>query len=157
MKTLTETAALLESLVSRDAFVRHLGVELIEGGPGQARVRIAIRPEHVNFNGTCHGGVLFTLADTAFGLAANSHGEIAIGIDTHMTFGAPARVGETITATARELTRSRRVATYRIDLTRENDKVIAGLTGTVFLSGERHGEDGALTEARATAPVSSKG
>ncbi len=153
---MTDFAALLESLVARDAFVRHLGIELVEGGPGHATVRIAIRPEFVNFNGTCHGGVLFSLADTAFGLAANSHGEIAIGIDTHMTFAAPARPGETITASAREQTRGRRVATYRIDLTRENGRVIAGLTGTVFRTGEAQGENDPAVPQE-TVPVSPEG
>ena len=153
---MTEPASLLERLVARDAFVRHLGIELVEGGPGHAAVRVAIRPEFINFNGTCHGGVLFTLADTAFGLAANSHGEVAIGIDTHMTFAAPAKPGETITASARELTRGRRVATYRIDLTRENGKVIAGLTGTVFRAGEAHGESDPRVPQE-TVPVSPEG
>jgi len=54
---------------------------LIDGGSGTATVALTIAQPHLNFNGTCHGGVIFALADTAFGLASNSHGVIAAGID----------------------------------------------------------------------------
>lgn len=138
---MADAAPLATRLAARDAFVRHLGLELLDSGAGWAEVGLTVRPEHVNFNGTCHGGVLFTLADTAFGLASNSHGQVAIGIDTHMTFAAPARPGDSLTARAEELTRSRRVATYRIDVRRDDGRIIAGLTGTVLLPGETHEQD----------------
>lgn len=138
---MTDAADLAGRLAARDAFVRHLGLELLDSGTGWAEVGLTVRPEHLNFNGTCHGGVLFTLADTAFGLASNSHGQVAIGIDTHMTFSAPARPGDRITARAEELTRSNRLATYRTTLTRGDATVLGGLTGTVLLPGTRH-DDG---------------
>lgn len=134
----TDPAALVGRLAARDPFTQQLGLELLEAGAGWAALVLAVRPEHLNFNGTCHGGVLFSLADTAFGLAANSHGAVAVGIDTHMTFAAPARENERVTARAEELTRSRRLATYRVVLTRGDGKVVGGLTGTVMLPGERH-------------------
>ena len=133
-----ESPALVARLKDRDAFVQGLGLELLEAGAGWAALALTVTPEHLNFNGTCHGGLLFTLADTAFGLAANSHGAVAIGIDAHITFSAAAKPGDRITARAEELTRGRRVATYRIALTRGDGKVIGGLTGTVLLPGERH-------------------
>lgn len=142
-----ESAALVARLAARDAFVQGLGLELLEAGTGWAALALTVKPEHLNFNGTCHGGLLFTLADTAFGLAANSHGAVAIGIDAHMTFSAAAKPGDRVVAKAKELTRGRRVATYRITLTRGDGKVIGGLTGTVLLPGEHHTSGGAETPA----------
>ena len=55
---------------------------------------MTVTPRHLNFNGGCHGGAVFALADTAFGLAANSHGPVAVGIDAHITFQAAVRSGD---------------------------------------------------------------
>lgn len=127
-------AALLAKLIARDAFARHLGITLRAGGPGTATVALALKPEHINFNGTCHGGVTFALADTAFGLASNSHGVIAAGIDAHITYQQPARAGDTLLARAVEVSRSRKLAVYRVDVTREDGAALCSFTGTVYLT-----------------------
>ena len=77
---------------------------------------LTVGDAHLNFNGTCHGGVIFALADTAFGLASNSHGMIAAGIDAHITYHVAAQAGDTLTATATEVSRTRKLAVYRIDV-----------------------------------------
>jgi phenylacetic acid degradation protein PaaD len=124
----------LECLLARDPFVRWLGVVLDGASPGEARVSMTVREEHMNFNGTCHGGVLFSLADTAFGLASNSHGRLAAAVDAHIGFTAPARVGDGLIATAREVSRSNRIGTYRVDVCRSDDSVVAAFTGTVYIT-----------------------
>ena len=101
--------------------------------PGTATLRDARRAQHLNFNGTCHGGAIFTLADSAFGLASNSHGVIAAGIDAHVAYHRPARLGERLEARAVEASRGSRVATYRVDVVRGSEPV-ASFTGTVYLS-----------------------
>jgi acyl-CoA thioesterase len=93
-----EARARVMRLAGRDPFLLALGVTCLAGGPGRAAVALTLRDEHLNFMGICHGGVIFTLADTAFGLAANSHGLTAAGIDTHMTYQVSARLGDTVTA-----------------------------------------------------------
>ena len=130
--------ALADRLLARDRFVAAMGIELIEIGPGHSRLACQVGEQHVNFNGTCHGGVIFTLADTAFGLTANSDGSVAIGIDTHLTFARPVRAGDRIMAEAREVTRTRSLATYRVDVTRGDGQQVAAFTGTVLLTGEAH-------------------
>lgn len=121
-------------LAGRDPFVSALGIVCLDGGPGRAAVALTLRDEHLNFMGTCHGGVVFSLADTAFGLAANSHGMTAAGIDTHMTYQVSAKAGDTITATAVEVSRSRKLAVYRVDVTRGDGTVISLFTGTVYVT-----------------------
>jgi phenylacetic acid degradation protein PaaD len=124
-------------LASRDRFMHMLEAELVRSGNGQAAVRARVGEHHLNFNGTCHGGFLFSLADCSFGLASNSHGTMAAGIDAHISYAAPAHLGDVLVASAEEETRSQRLATYRIKVTREEDQhVIATFTGTVFRTGD---------------------
>ena len=120
------------------AFVRSLGIECTGGGFGRAAVSLKVRREHLNFNGTCHGGVIFALADTAFGLASNSHGAIAAGIDAHITYQVAVQAGDVLTANAIEITRSRRLGVYRVDVTRTDGTPVSSFTGTVYVTSHPH-------------------
>ncbi len=131
------------TLAARDPFSHLLGIHHVEGGPGRAAVRMTVREKHLNFNGTCHGGVLFALADTAFGLASNSHGLIAAGIDAHITYHVATQLGDVLTATATEASRTRKLAVYRIDVARADGTLVAGFTGTVYVTTRPHAVPGA--------------
>jgi acyl-CoA thioesterase len=96
-------------------------------------VTMVVRGEHLNFHEVLHGGALFSLADCAFSLASNAHGDTAMAIDTHLVLTAPARLGDMLTATAVELTRGRTLATYRVDVIRDDDRTVGLFTGTVFI------------------------
>ena len=133
----TEPEALLRALAARDPFVRHCGIEFVDGGPGHATVRMRVERKHLNFNGSCHGGAIFTLADTAFGLASNSQGVIAAGIDAHATFQVAVREGDVIVAKASEASRGRKLAVYRVEVMRGNDSV-STFTGTVYVTPHAH-------------------
>lgn len=130
----------VKRLAARDPFVTLLGAECVEAGPGMAVVRMTVREQHMNFNGTCHGGVLFSLADTAFGLASNSHGRLAAAVDAHIGFTAPAHIGDDVIASARELNRSNRIGTYRVDVRKDDDGLVATFTGTVFIARRGHSQ-----------------
>ena len=101
---------------------------------------MTIDDRHLNFNGGCHGGALFALADSAFGLASNSHGPVAVGIDAHITYQAAVGRGDTLMARATEIQRSRRIGVYRIDVFRINaagdEAMVSAFTGTVFIKRE---------------------
>jgi len=128
-------------LAARDPFVRLLGIECIGGGDGSAAVRLRVDPQHLNFNGGCHGGVIFALADTAFGLASNSHGRIASGIEAHISFHVGVREGDLLTARAVEVARGNKVATYRIDVSRDDATLVASFSGTVYVSARANEPD----------------
>ena len=130
-------------LAAKDRFAQAMGVRFVDGGPGCATVAMTVREQHLNFNGTCHGGAIFAFADAAFGLASNSHGAIAAGIDAHITYQLAAGLGDELTATAIEVSRSRRLAVYRIDVTRADGAMISSFTGTVYITARHHGESGA--------------
>lgn len=124
----------------RDGLMRHLGIDLVNIGMGTSELHMKVQPFHINFNRTCHGGALFALADSAFGLASNSHGILSAGIDTHMTYQAPVSEGEALTAKAWETSRSRRIAVYRVDVSNSEGTLVAGFTGTVYITQKpKHG------------------
>jgi acyl-CoA thioesterase len=124
----------IRHLAARDPFVHSLGIRCTDAGPGHASVSMHVAERHLNFNGTCHGGVTFALADTAFGLASNSHGLIAAGIDAHITYHVAAQAGDTLTARAVEVSRTRKLAVYRVEITRADATLVASFTGTVYIS-----------------------
>jgi acyl-CoA thioesterase len=138
----TPSPAALERLVASDPFVSSLGIRCVEAGPGHATMALDVGGAHINFNGKCHGGAIFTLADTAFGIASNSHGMIAVGIDAHITYHVAVDRGDTLTARAAELSRTRRIAVYRIDVTRGDGTLVAGFTGTVYVLDRPNAADG---------------
>jgi LAO/AO transport system kinase len=134
----SETDARMKRLAAADPFACWAGIACIDAGPGTATVELTVAAHHLNFNGTCHGGVVFALADTAFGLAANSHGVIAAGIDAHITYQQAARVGDRLVAHAYEVSRSRKLAVYRVDVRRSDGAAISSFTGTVYITTQGH-------------------
>jgi LAO/AO transport system kinase len=129
----------IAALVANDALCTTLGITFRAGGPGRAEVALTVDSRHLNFNGGCHGGAIFALADSAFGLASNSHGPVAAGIDAHITFQAAVGAGDTLIARAIEVQRSRRIGVYRIDVVRPEadggETPVSSFTGTVYIKG----------------------
>jgi len=122
----------IRELFSRDRYAEYLGMELVSTDP--VTVRMTITPHHENFYDVTHGGAMFSLADCAFSLASNAHGDRAVAIDTHLALTAGTTAGDTLSATAEEMTRGRVLATYRVTLTRRDGRTAGLFTGTVHVS-----------------------
>lgn len=118
-------------LLGVDQYAASLGIELVSADPVIARMAILAR--HLNFRRVGHGGAIFSLADCAFSLASNAEGP-AVAIDTHLAITAPTNEGDVLTAQATELKRGRRLATYRVDVTNQGNRLVAAFTGTVYLT-----------------------
>ena len=125
-------------MAAADPWVQRTGIRCTAAAAGRVELRLTLTDEHLNFNRSCHGGVIFTLADTAFGLASNSRGAVAAGIDAHITYQLPARAGDTLIARAHEVSRSRRLSVVRVDVTHEDGRAVSSFTGTVFITEKRH-------------------
>ena len=122
----------LKDFFSRnDRFARHCGVELLEAGPGRARARMVIADHHLNGAGTVHGGAIFTLADFVFAVASNSHGNLALGINTSTSF-VRAAFGGTLYAEAEEVALNPKLGTYQVRITDQDANLIAQFTGTAY-------------------------
>src|SRR3984893_16372093 len=90
----------VETMMAADAASRMLGIELLDHGGGWGRVRLTVRDDMVNGHGVCHGGVIFSLADTAFACACNSWGPVTVAAGADIVFIAPGRRGDVLTADA---------------------------------------------------------
>jgi acyl-CoA thioesterase len=120
--------ACADAMWEEDDASRALGMEIVEVGPGRATLAMTVRPEMVNGQRIAHGGMIFTLADSTFAFACNSHNDRAVAAQGSITFIRPGKLGDRLVATAREVSRSGRSGIYDVQVT-ANDVVIAEFRG----------------------------
>ena len=123
-------------MAREDRLARLLGMELTAVGPGACEVRLVVRDDLLNAVGLTHGGATYALADFAFAVASNSHGEVAVALSTQMSYPAASRLGDTLIATATEQSRGARTGLYGIEVRTQRGKLVGLFTGTVFRRGE---------------------
>lgn len=108
-----------------DLFARHLQIEVIAASTDRASVRLAVAPHFINGAGVVHGGILFTLADYAFALAANAGPDTGLAVSSQVHYVKAAAPAATLFAEARLLSRSRKLGTYRIEVTDQDGALLA--------------------------------
>jgi len=121
----------IKALFDGDAFARHQGIELLEVAPGRAKARMPLGEAHRNALGGVHGGAIFALADFVFAAASNSHGTLAVAINVSISFLRPPR-GDMLHAEGVEISRSRRLGSYTIRVTEDDDQLVAIFQGMVY-------------------------
>ncbi len=129
-------------MLTRDGFSKWLGVSVSNVKPAEATCTLTVRPEMLNGFGVCHGGVTFALADSAFAFASNTQGNVAMSIDNQISYPAPAREGDVLTATAREESGTDRLAFYRVDVKTQAGTLVAIFKGTVYKTRTPHLPEG---------------
>jgi acyl-CoA thioesterase len=112
-----------------DRASQNLGLEILDVAPGSVRICMTVRPEMVNGHGLCHGGIIFTLADSAFAFACNSHGEPMVAAGASIDFLAPTPAGELLTATATEVSRGARHGVYDVRVSKNSGETVALFRG----------------------------
>jgi acyl-CoA thioesterase len=117
-----------------DKFAQYAGIELLEVTSGGAKVKMEVKPFHINGVGLVHGGALFTLADFAFAAAANSHEEVALAINASISYLKAVKSG-TLYAEAEEISNSRKISVYSIRVTDEHNGLIAMFQGMAYKKG----------------------
>jgi acyl-CoA thioesterase len=123
---------LVGHMLEHDAFSRWLGIELVALAPGACTLRMTVRPEMANGFGVCHGGVTFSLADSALAFASNGHGTITVSVENSITYPAAARAGDVLTAVAAEEAASARLGYFRVAITNQDGTTVALFRGTVY-------------------------
>ncbi|HEY5454075.1 MAG TPA: hydroxyphenylacetyl-CoA thioesterase PaaI [Acidothermaceae bacterium] len=113
-----------DAMMAGDAASRMLGIEVISAGPGTAAVSMRVREDMVNGWELCHGGLIASLADTAFAIACNSRGTVTVAAGFEVTFLEPGRLGDLLVAQASELALRGRTGLYDVTVTREADGVV---------------------------------
>ncbi len=118
-----------EAMYAGDRASQALGMRLEAVTPGEARMSMTLRPDMTNGHGTGHDGLIFTLADSAFAFACNSYNQVSVAESCQITFLAPAREGDRLTATAREVVRQGRNGLYDVRVINQDGQVIAEFRG----------------------------
>ena len=121
--------ATAQILSARDHVSDALGMKLIEVRPGHARMQMTVREDMVNLHGTAHGGMVFTLADSAFAYACNTHNKAAVASSCSIDFLRPAHLGETLTATAVEQALIGRSGVYDVRIENNKGELVALFRG----------------------------
>ncbi len=119
-----------EGLLAADAVARQLGVELVSTEP--LTVGLDIEDRHTNFLGVTHGGVVYTLADIALSLASNAGGTRSLMVDSHLVATGGSAPGDRLEAMATPINEGRTLASYGIEVTRGDGRVVGSFTGTVL-------------------------
>ena len=118
-----------DAMWARDDASKWLGMSLDAIGPGTATTSFAVEKHHTNGHDICHGGYIFTLADSAFAFACNSHNRIAVAQHNTITFVAPGKLGDRLTATAREIAIYGRSGICDVRVTNQDGMLIAEFRG----------------------------
>ena len=119
----------VQAIYNSDRASQKLGMTVESVAPGEARVTMRIQPDMVNGHGICHGGLIFTLADSAFAFACNSHGHNALAAGAAIEFLAPGREGDVLTAVATERWRAGKSGIYEIEVRNQRGEAVALFRG----------------------------
>jgi acyl-CoA thioesterase len=132
-----------DAMWARDDASKWLGASLDAVGPGTATMSMTVEKHHTNGHDICHGGFIFTLADSAFAFACNSYNQLVVAQHNVITFVAPGHLGDRLTAQAREVARFGRSGIYDVRVTDQSGKLIAEFRGASRTVEGRHFDDAA--------------
>lgn len=130
--------AVVDKMVASDAFSRWLGIEVLETRVGHSVVRMTVRDEMVNGFGTSHGGIVFSLADSAFAFATNAGGFVSVAIDCTVSYPAAVRPGDVLTAIATEESTTNKLAFCSVTVRNQINAAVGHFRGTVYRTPKPH-------------------
>lgn len=131
-----QASRIVDRMYNNDPFSQWLGIERLEDGAGQSRLRMTVREEMLNGFAIAHGGITYSLADSALAFAANGHGQQAVSIETSIAHTQPVKAGDTLETAVEEQSLSRRLGIYQIKITNQNGDLVALFKGTVYRTGK---------------------
>lgn len=132
------------AMYQKDIAAQSLGMVLSDVKPGSCAITMKVQPTHLNGHNICHGGYIFTLADTAFAFACNSYNQLAVAQHNTISYIAPGKPDETLKATAIEISRAGRSGIYDVTVTGEDGRTVAEFRGcSRTIKGQHFEMDGA--------------
>ena len=122
----------VNDMLQKDLFSQWLGISIIEIKEGYSKIKMTVRPEMINGFGIIHGGITFSLADSAFAFACNNRNVLSVALDTNINFLKPVQVNDVLIAEAKELHNGRSTGLYHINITNQQNETVAVFKGTCF-------------------------
>ena len=136
----------VRGMLAHDEFSRWLGIEAVEIAPRRSVVRMTVRAAMVNGFGVAHGGIAYSLADSALAFACNTHGAVTVAIENSIGYPEKVEVGDVLTATAEEDSTTNRLMFYRVLVRNQRDAIVATVRGTVYKTQKLHQDRTAQNE-----------
>ena len=127
----------VEKMIKDDLFSNWLGITVLDVAPGSSRIEMTVRPEMINGFGIVHGGVAFSLADSAFAFACNNRNVLSVALDTSINFIKPVMVGDVLTAEAKEFHNGRSTGLYQVTITNQHAHIVAVFKGTCYRTNKK--------------------
>ena len=125
-------------MIARDAFSRWLGVEVVTVRPRACTLRMRVRADMLNGFGVSHGGIVFSLADSALAFASNTHGHVTVSVDNTISYPVSVELNDELIAVAEEETAGTRLAFYRVTVARQDGTCVALMHATVYRTAHKH-------------------
>ena len=119
-------------MYDNDAFSQWLGIEVVEVKDGYCELKMTVRKEMLNGFQIAHGGIAYSLADSALAFASNSHGRKSLSVETSISHTVSAKEGDVLTAITEELSLSDKIGVYLITITNQDNQEVAYFKGTVY-------------------------
>ena len=123
-------------MMQNDLFSQWLGIAVIEIKEGYSKIEMTVRKEMINGFGIVHGGIAFSLGDSAFAFACNNRNMLSVALDTSINFIKPVHVDDILTAEAKELHNGKSTGLYHITITNQKQHVVAVFKGTCYRTGK---------------------
>lgn len=124
-------------MMDHDLFSQWMQLKVLAVQEGYSRVQMMVREEMVNGFGIVHGGLPFSLADSAFAFACNNRNNLSVALDVTITFTKAVHVGDILTAEAKEVHNGRSTGVYLITITNQKNEQVALFKGTCFRTGKK--------------------
>ncbi len=128
--------SVVDHMMDHDFFSQWMGIEVLEITEGYSRIKMTIRKEMVNGFGIVHGGIPFSMADSAFAFACNNRNNLSVALDVTISFTKAMHIGDTLTAEAKEIHNGRSTGVYLITITNQKNEHVALFKGTCFRTGK---------------------
>jgi acyl-CoA thioesterase len=123
-------------MMENDLFSQWLGITVIDVMEGYSKIKMTVRKEMINGFGIVHGGIAFSLSDSAFAFACNNRNVLSVALDTSINFIKPVHVDDILIAEAKELHNGKSTGLYHITITNQNGHVVALFKGTCYRTGK---------------------
>ena len=122
----------VEKMMQTDQFSKWLGIEILEIKDGYSKLTMIVRKEMINGFGTAHGGIAFSLADSAFAFACNSDGKMTVALDVSISYPKAVKENDILFAEAKQITKTNRTGLYLIEIKNQHNELVALFKGTCY-------------------------
>lgn len=129
----------VNGMMAKDAFSQWLGIEVLEIAPRRSTLRMTVRAEMINGFGVTHGGIVYSLADSALAFACNAKGTIWMAVENTVGYPKSVMPGDVLTAVATEESAGNKLGFYRVLITNQTGELVSTFRGTVYNTGKEHG------------------